>query len=275
MKQVLFFALAFSVLIVSCGKFSENNSTTTSEDVAMVEGGFNEVQKVMEDVLKENQPETAIELIYGSGATLTVTPPWPDMTFPKTFLIEFGDGVTDLTGNVRTGSIEVVATGLYRDSAAVFTTTPIDYTLNNYAIEGVKTVTNMGTNDLGNTNFDISIVDGVVTDPEGISASWESERNREWIDGEDTNWLDGLDGILDDTYSLTGTASGLNRNGIPFEMVIAEPLIVSVGCKWVKQGVLEITPEGLNTRTLDYGDGECDNEASISIGNFSLNFFMW
>ena len=64
----------------------------------------------MEDVLKENQPETAIELIYGSGATLTVTPPWPDMTFPKTFLIEFGDGVTDLTGNVRTGSIEVVAT---------------------------------------------------------------------------------------------------------------------------------------------------------------------
>ena len=163
----VFFALAFSVLIVSCGKFSENNSTTTSEDVAMVEGGFNEVQKVMEDVLKENQPETAIELIYGSGATLTVTPPWPDMTFPTTFLIEFGDGVTDLTGNVRTGSIEVVATGLYRDSAAVFTTKPIDYTLNNYAIEGVKTVTNLGTNDLGNTNFDISIVDGVVTDPEG------------------------------------------------------------------------------------------------------------
>ena len=80
-------------------------------------------------------------------------------------------------------------------------------------------MTNMGTNDLG-VNFDISIVDGVVTDPEGVFLRSEEI---EWIDGEDTNWLDGLDGILDDTYSLTGTASGLNRNGIPFEMVIAEP----------------------------------------------------
>ena len=49
---------------MSCGKFSENNRTTTSEDVAMVEGGFHEVQKVMEDVLKEHQPETAIEFLY-------------------------------------------------------------------------------------------------------------------------------------------------------------------------------------------------------------------
>ena len=57
-------------------------------------------------------------------------------------------------------------------------------------------------------------------------------------------------------------------------MVIAEPLIVSVGCKWI-QGVLEIAPEGLNTRNLDFGDGECDNAASITIGNYTLNFFMW
>ena len=75
----------------------------------------------------------------------------------------------------------------------------------------------MGENDNGNLNFDISIVDGKVTDPDGEFATWESERNREWIAGEETTILtDGLSGILDDEYSLTGTASGVNRHGIAY-----------------------------------------------------------
>ena len=70
----------------------------------------------------------------------------------------------------------------------------------------MKTVTNNGENAEGNVNYDVSVVDGTVTDPEGMSATWNSERNREWIEGEATTYLaEGLAGILDDTYSLTGT----------------------------------------------------------------------
>ena len=114
-------------------------------------------------------------------------------------MIDFGEEVTDLVGNTRAGSIEIQLTAPYRDSGTVITTTPDNYTLNNYLIEGVKSVTNMGENDNGNLNFDISIVDGKVTDPDGEFATWESERNRDWIAGEERTILtDGLSGILDD-----------------------------------------------------------------------------
>ena len=102
-------------------------TTHTTQDVAMVEGGFNEIQKITEDALKENQPDNIIELLYGSGVEITVDPAWPDLTFPKLITIDFGDGVTDLSGNIRAGSIEIHATGLYRDEGAVLTTTPNNY----------------------------------------------------------------------------------------------------------------------------------------------------
>ena len=81
--------------------------------------------------------------------------------------------------------------------------------------------------------------------------------------------------IIGITYSLTGTASGVNRNGLVYEMNIVDPLIFSIDCKWIKKGVLDIIPEGLATRTLDYGDGECDSQATLSIGKWTFPFYMW
>ncbi|MBM55110.1 MAG: hypothetical protein CMB32_00960 [Euryarchaeota archaeon] len=276
MQRIFLFAILASLIFASCGRMGTNKDSTTTQDVAMVEVGFNEIQKITEDALKENEPGNVFEVLYGSGVVVSVDPPFPDMTFPKVLTIDFGDGVADLLGNIRTGSIEIQATGLYRDEGAVLTTTPNNYTLNGYLIEGVKTVTNNGINAEGNTNFDISIVDGKVTDPDGEFATWNSERNKEWIVGESTTFLsDGIPGILDDAYSLTGSASGVNRNGLNFTMDIIDPLIVSLDCKWIKQGVLEINPDGVDTRSLDYGDGECDNQATISVGDWSYTFNMW
>ena len=68
--------VSFGLIISSCGR-RLNNATTSSKDVAMVEGGFNELQKITEDVIKENEPGSLFDIIYGSGAELTVTPPWP------------------------------------------------------------------------------------------------------------------------------------------------------------------------------------------------------
>ncbi len=278
MQRITLLTLVFSLLIFSCGKRDQNHDTNTSRDVAMVEGGFNDVQKITENAFKENQPEGTIwEQIYGMGVEVEITPDWPDLTFPKTITFDFGEGVTDMNGHTRTGIVEVVATGLYRDEGAVLTTNPYGYALNGYSIEGQKIVTNNGHNADGNLNFDIQIIDGQVTDPDGSIATWESSRNREWIEGESTTIFTegGISGFLDDAYSLTGTASGVNRDGLSFEMEIVDPLIFSVYCKWMKHGILDITSEGVATRTLDYGDGECDSEATISVGNWSYTFNMW
>lgn len=78
-----------------------------------MECGFNEIQKITEDVLKENQPDNIIELIYGYGVEITIDPAWHEMTFPKVITLHFGDGIIDVSGNYRAGLIEIHATGMY------------------------------------------------------------------------------------------------------------------------------------------------------------------
>ena len=38
--------------------------------------------------------------------------------------------------------------------------------------------------------------------------------------------------------------------------------------------ITSLTPEDIEIRTLDYGDEECDSEATISVGNWSYIFNM-
>lgn len=38
-------------------------------------------------------------------------------------------------------------------------------------------------------------------------------------------------------------------------------------CKWYNSGTLVITPEKSDVKTIDFGDGTCDNEATMKIGD--------
>ena len=67
----------------------------------------------------------------------------------------------------------------------------------------------------------------------------------------------------------------MTRTGIAYTVEIIDPLLFSIDCRWIKQGAIEVTPQDLAVRTIDYGDGECDSEATISVGNFTLTFYMW
>ena len=280
MKRFSLSLLAVSILLSlgSCKKRKLNRDTTTAIDVSIIEGGFNDMQKISEDILKEENLEgkaNGVRDIYGTP-TVEVTPAFPDTTFPKTITIDFGSGTTDLWGRERKGLLTIVATGMYKDSLAEFTITPSSYFVDNYKVEGEKIITNNGRNADGNINYTIDINNGKVTTPNNEFATWESLRNREWIAGESTNWItDGISGITDDTYSITGEADGINRLGRSFEAEITSPLIVSLACKWITRGTFTLTPEDLNTRTVDYGFGTCDNEATVEIDGRTYDVLMW
>lgn len=268
--------LATTVVLSSCWRVDPESNTDTSKDVTMVQGAFDDMQKLTEDASKENASSLEMKILYGDSMDITIDPAWPDATFPKTITLDFGEGVIGLDGKTRSGIITIVATGPYQEAGATFTTTPENYFVNDYQIQGVKTVTNNGLNESGNLNYDIVVTEGSVTSPSGNIATWESTRNREWISGQTTTWFtDGLDGVLDDTYSITGNASGVNGNDRAFTFNIVDPLIVSLDCYWVKQGVLELSPEGLNTRTLNYGMGVCDNEATLTVNSNTYDITLW
>jgi hypothetical protein len=260
----------------SCRKRKLNKSTVTSQDNAIAEMVFNDAFKVTEDAMKENGLEKtglALSSIYNACATVSLTPPLGDTTFPKTLTIDFGTvNCEDAYGIERRGKVIATTTGYYRDAGTIITIITENYYVNDYKVEGIKTVTNNGLNSDSQTYFTIVISDAVITYPNGDVASYESNRVRTWVIGEATQ---GLLGILDDEYDITGTASGINIEGRSYTMTVTSALRVAVLCRWVKQGAIEIQPEDLYVRTVDFGDGTCDNDASVTINSNVYNFQMY
>ena len=129
-------------------------------------------------------------------------------------------------------------------------------------IQGTKTVTNTGVDGNGSIIFNVQVTNASVTTDEGV-ISWNSTRTRKWILGQNTTWPI----WSDDVYLISGSASGTNAKGNSFDVVITNDLRIELNCRWIVSGTLEITPEDGDTRTLDYGSGNCDDQATLTIKN--------
>jgi len=185
---------------------------------------------------------------------------------PKQVIVDFGtSNCLCIDVRYRRGKIIIAYNGAYRDSGSSHIISFDDYFVNDYKVEGTKTVTNGGHNLNGNLFFNIS-VDGLITSPSGNTLDWDSNRLREWVQGEGTpSWMD-------DVYEISGSATGNSLSGIDFTAVITDPLVIALNCKWVKDGNLEFTPAGLETRYIDYGHvgGNCDKLAKVTIAGYDF-----
>lgn len=184
---------------------------------------------------------------------------------PHTMTVDFGNtNCTDLSGRTRRGTLFVTFTGAYGDSGTTITITPQNYYVNDHHVEGGKTVTNMGRNTEHQPFFNVT-VDGTVSAPDGSwTATHHSQRVRIWTAGSDTpTWTD-------DAYTIGGTGNGVNHNGLPYTMVITQPLHVNWGCPFITQGRLTLTPQDLPVRTIDYGNGACDGTFAVTVSGYSF-----
>ena len=97
--------------------------------------------------------------------------------------------------------------------------------------------------------------------------TYTSTRTREWVVGENTS---GILGWFDDVYKVSINSSGTNFNGASFTSKTTKPLQISLVCPWIEAGTIEFTPSGKLTRTIDYGNGDCDNKATVTIAGVSF-----
>ena len=171
---------------------------------------------------------------------------------------------------MRRGKIIAEATGWYRVPGSKITITPVGYYVNDYGVEGLKTLINNGRNDDGYLEYLISVTDAMITQPDGGQLSWESERKRVWIEGENTPWPM----LADDVYLISGQANGTTVDGLDYVITITSDLRVELGCKWVVSGTLEVVPGDLSPRVLDYGQGDCDNEATVYVNGITFNIIL-
>ncbi len=263
----------------SCKKDKIDTDTTSSEDNSLAENMFEDVSKVVNETLNTNDLNGTKSYVYhnnyGDCATVTIDPAGRGV-FPKTITIDFGD--TNCIGDdgvSRRGKIITTITDYYRNAGSVRTTTLNNFFVNDYKVEGTRTVTNQGRNEANHLYYTIEVSDASVTSPEGDAITWQSNRTREWVEGEETTVLtDGLNGILDDVYSITGHSSGVNRFGKSYSVTITKALRVEADCFWISEGTIEIAPEDKKIRTLDYGDGTCDYNATVTIDGKTYNIIL-
>ncbi len=69
----------------------------------------------------------------------------------------------------------------------------------------------------------------------------------------------------DDVITIVnGSAQGKNRENRYYTVTINN-LIKPSNCKYITQGTITLSPEGLKTRTINYGSGVCDNKATVTV----------
>ena len=182
--------------------------------------------------------------------------------FPKgTITIDFGDGCEDDRGNVRKGKIIITYAGRRFLPGSVIVTTFESYFINDVQIEGMRTVTNTTGSLEENPKFNIVVVGGKATWPDGTFATREANRTREWFRAANP---------LNDLWQVTGSAAGLDRKGVAYTMEILEPLVYKRECAVLNrvfmavQGI-KVLKTDTRVVTIDYGDGECDKLVTITV----------
>lgn len=204
------------------------------------------------------------------GGCATVSRDTSISSDPDTITIDFGtSNCLCADGRYRRGIVRVFHTGNWITAGSFRTITFSNYFVNDYQVEGTHTVTANGKNSAGHYNWTIKADNMKITRPDGKSHLWSSTRTREWVEGDGTlfNWLD-------DVYHITGNASGTNVNGLSYAADITKPVRHEIKCRWFTSGTVVLKPSGKMDRTLDLGNGNCDNEATVTIGKKTYTIHM-
>lgn len=116
------------------------------------------------------------------------------------------------------------------------------------------------------TEFNIKLVNGVCQSP-NWTIKYSSDRNvRHYSKGDPAG--------TDPVTMVWGTANGTNRQGRTFDVNIpqASPLVKHKSCQYIDKGIMSLTPQGFKERTVDFGNGTCDDDATFTVNGNTVAF---
>lgn len=270
--------IASTAFIYSGCKKKEDKPTdyNAATDNANADNAFAGIWKQISVVTDSSNTLRAPALSGCATASIT---PFDLVTWPKTLVIDFGSvNCACSDGNNRRGVITAVFSGPYLDSNTVITVTLSNYYHNNYHVEGIQTITNMGHNAAGHLVYNVVVNNATVTHPtDGTHTTWSTNQNREFYAGYDTPiW------IYDDVYMITGTANGVSAHGESYSITTNSQLRVNVGCPWIVSGKFTLTLASYPSYPIvfDYNPtgaspAPCDGLATALLNGTTYNISMY
>ncbi len=245
-----------------------------AEEDALSEVVFDDAMESVDDavILTEGQFTGGLKSMPQMADCREITVDKPDSArWPKEITIDWGEeGCTGPNGQTRSGKIKITIDGWMFVPGSSRSVEFIDYYINDIKVEGTRTTTNEGRNDDGNLVFRSELENGKLIIPRIDSSSTNSAVNyieiskeftrfREWVEGELTRnpW--------DNVFYITGHAEGTNFRQEAYTRTITYRLEKNMSCRFIVSGTVEISVEERPVITLDYGNGECDNKATVTI----------
>jgi len=280
--SVLSIMIIAALTMIACeqNKSVEDIDLMTAEDDAIADLAyddvFTQVDMVMNimDAFGYMMPATKSELDTCPVISIVSS---TDAFWPRQIIVDYGDGCSHSL-RTRKGKIIITVSGPMWEEGSSRTVELEDFYINDHKVEGTRVVTNEGRHMEGEYEgkryFSVVLTGGKVYVPDSdIVISKEVNRTRTFVEGEDTRW-----DTRDDIWHINGTASGVNRKGIPFTREIISPLWKEIGCRFITKGTVLISAEGRPDVILDYGDGTCDPEVTITVGDEesrTINLRRW
>ncbi len=199
------------------------------------------------------------------GRTITYSPSID--VYPHTKTIDYGAGFTNANGVILSGKVIITFFKAAEDAAGEFTYT----TYENYHVNGTLVEGSIQINKIKNgTGQDVykHILNKTLSDANGNSKNFTG--NATWTV---INWKDGINNAYEITGHTVGkqTSHGDEINNFKTDIDVNNPVIKPFTCiRRVQGGVIAVIslkngqPNELD-EYLDYGNGDCDNIATLSL----------
>lgn len=242
---------------------AENPSTESTEDIAMSMNIDEEItsygQMGMEGSLNSKKSSSASSCMTISLDTTGAT---------TKFILDFGTtNCTGADGKQRRGQLILSVEDNPFDPGSVLSITSNGFALNDHEVTGSKAMTFMGL-DANNDPYLTLVTALSIQRPDGKTIVWNSNQTRTWTDGFAT--LDPNDNAAE----VTGTANGLTADSIAYNINVLTPLRAEATCGYLVSGSFKLSSPVFTDRIFDYGNGTCDNVATVTVNGNTYTFNM-
>jgi hypothetical protein len=253
----LMVASTLMLVLGSCGKEKQEESMKDAKDSTLGEQLFDDMNDMADEAATGELISYKLEaeqLTYSSCAVKT----HDTLSEPRVLTIDFGTGCMGNDGRMRSGLVTITYSGPYAEPGHLHTITTTNYVVDGNQVEGTITVFNEGLN-ANNHLWFTKTVNATITKEDGEVLQWQANRTKEWIEGFTTIQR------LDDIYLVSGTHAAQSSDGTSFTSLILEPLRKVKACSWKTAGVVEVTKTDKPVKTINFGDGTCDNDAVVTV----------
>jgi hypothetical protein len=195
--------------------------------------------------------------------------------FPITITFDFGGGCTGADGHTRKGKIIVKYSDRLLHSGATATLQFENFYIDTIGVDNSTSykIANTGTQDKFQFTIDI---DAKLNKTSGDYTEWHSHKVITQVQGNVSSTP------LDDVMQIDGNASGQARRNnlaVAWKAEITDPLVKKFVCRWISKGVVKIGRASLSPNSqwigvLDYGAGNCDNHATLTLNGVSYQITL-